>query len=105
MQHHDFIHFVVDKIDDMKANDIVTIDVRGQSNITDTLIVCSGTSKRHVQSIARYLANQVRANGEPVLGLEGETIGEWVLVDLGEIVVHVMQEQARDYFQLEKLWN
>jgi len=97
--------FALDKIDDMKARDIVHIDVSNSSDITDYMIVCSGTSKRHVLSIADHLAKEARhADAEP-LGYEGQSDGEWALVDLGDVVVHVMQDQARSYYDLEKLWG
>jgi len=97
--------FALDKIDDMKARDIVHIDVSNSSDITDYMIVCSGTSKRHVLSIADHLAKEARhADAEP-LGYEGQSDGEWALVELGDVVVHVMQDQARSYYDLEKLWG
>jgi ribosome-associated protein len=101
----ELLEFALDKIDDMKGRDIVTLDVRGKSTITDYLIVCSGNSKRHVQSIAENLNKEAKAIGLVPLGCEGQTCGEWVLVDLGDIVVHVMQDQSRDFYQLEKLWG
>ncbi|ALP41658.1 ribosome silencing factor [Aeromonas schubertii] len=97
--------FIIDKIDDMKGRDIVTLDVRGKSTITDTLIICSGNSNRHVRSIADHVASEMRHAGQDPLSVEGEDTGEWVLVDLGEVIVHVMQDEYRDFYQLEKLWG
>lgn len=97
--------FIVDKIDDMKGRDIVTLDVRGKSTITDTLIICSGNSNRHVRSIADHVASEARHMGNEPLSVEGQETGEWVLVDLGEVIVHVMQDEYRDLYQLEKLWG
>ncbi|WP_370545293.1 ribosome silencing factor [Glaciecola sp. MH2013] len=97
--------FVVDKLDDMKARDIIQINVEGKSTITDLLIVCSGNSKRHVSSIAENLVVEMKTANMPPLSVEGKESGEWVLVDLGEIVVHVMQDETRDFYQLEKLWQ
>ncbi len=105
MQGSSLIEFVVDKIDDMKGRDIITIDVKGRSTITDTLVICSGNSKRHVQSIAEHVATEAKHLGIKSLGTEGQDEGEWVLVDLGDVVVHVMQESAREFYQLEKLWS
>ncbi|MBB1366609.1 ribosome silencing factor [Pseudoalteromonas sp. SR44-5] len=97
--------FAIDKIDDMKARDVVNIDVTASSDITDFMVVCSGTSKRHVLSIADHLAKEARHAGQEPLGYEGQSDGEWALVDLGDVIVHVMQDQARSYYDLEKLWS
>ena len=105
MDSKQLLAFALDKIDDMKARDVVQIDVKGNSNITDYMLVCSGNSKRHVQSIADHVAKEARHAGEEPLGYEGQNEGEWVLVDLGDVVVHVMQDQARSYYDLEKLWS
>lgn len=97
--------FVIDKIDDMKGRDIVTIDVTGKSTITDTMIICSGNSKRHVSSIAEHVVVETKQVGHAPSNVEGKETGEWVLVDLGDIIVHVMQDETRDFYQLEKLWS
>lgn len=105
MNQAEFLDFVSDKIDDMKARDIVKIDVSEKSTVTDTMIVCSGNSKRHVASIAENVVIETKRIGHAPLNVEGKETGEWVLVDLGEIVVHVMQDETRDFYQLEKLWQ
>jgi ribosome-associated protein len=97
--------FVIDKIEDMKARDVVVIDVTGKSTVTDTLVICSGNSKRHVSSIAANLIKESKLAGHPPLSVEGKESGEWVLVDLGNMVAHVMQDDTRDFYQLEKLWQ
>jgi len=97
--------FLVDKIDDMKAQDIKTIDVQGKSSITDFMIVCTGTSKRHVSSIAEHVAKESKLAGLLPLGIDGEEQGEWVVLDMGSTIVHVMQEEQRELYQLEKLWG
>jgi ribosome-associated protein len=97
--------FIVDKLDDLKARDIQVLDVSGKSSITDCMIVCSGNSSRHVNSIAEHLATEARHAGLNLLSVEGKDAGEWVLVDLGDVIVHVMQEETRDFYQLEKLWG
>lgn len=89
----------------MKARDIVKLDVRETSNVTDYLVVCSGNSKRHVLSIADHVAKSARHAGEEPLGQEGQNVGEWVLVDLGDVIVHVMQDETRSLYDLEKLWG
>ncbi|WP_409423470.1 ribosome silencing factor [Pseudoalteromonas sp. RW-H-Ap-1] len=105
MDSKQLLAFALDKIDDMKARDVIQLDVTGTSDVTDYMIVCSGTSRRHVLSIADHLAKEARhADAEP-LGYEGQSDGEWALVDLGDVVVHVMQDQARSYYDLEKLWG
>lgn len=105
MDSKQLLAFALDKIDDMKARDVVQIDVTKTSDITDYMIVCSGTSKRHVLSIADNLAKEARHAGEEPLGYEGQSDGEWALVDLGDVVVHIMQSEARSYYDLEKLWG
>ena len=97
--------FIADKIDDLKGRDIVTLDVRGKSSITDCMIICSGNSNRHVCSIADHVAEELRHAGLQPLGIEGQSEGEWVLVDMGEVIIHVMQDETRALYQLEKLWS
>lgn len=97
--------FVVDKVGDLKARDLVVLDVSKQSDITDYMVICSGTSKTHVRAIAENLMSKAREAGIEILGSEGKDASEWVLVDLGDVIVHVMQDQTRDFYQLEKLWQ
>ncbi|GGD75833.1 ribosome silencing factor [Lacimicrobium alkaliphilum] len=96
---------VLDKLEDAKSRDIVILDVTGKSSITDMMLVCSGNSKRHVNSIAEKVVEATKSANHSPLSIEGQDTGEWVLVDLGDIIVHVMQEEARDFYQLEKLWG
>ena len=105
MDPRQLLEFVIDKADDIKAVDIVTLDMTEKSSITDYMVVCSGTSKRHVQSIANNVALEAKAEKLDIIGIEGQTEGEWVLLDLGDVVLHVMQESAREFYQLEKLWS
>lgn len=105
MDSNQFKQFVLDKIDDMKARDIIELNVSGKSSITDLMIICSGNSKRHVMAIADNLHVETKQAGHAPLSVEGKETGEWVLVDLGDIIVHVMQDEARDFYQLEKLWG
>jgi ribosome-associated protein len=97
--------FVIDKISDIKARDIVVLSIEKQSTIADMMIVCTGTSKTHVKSIAEHLAVEAKKADLAPLGIEGRETSEWVLVDLGSVIVHVMQQEARDFYQLEKLWS
>ena len=105
MQLEELNDFLVDKVDDMKAQDIKTIDVQGKSSITDYMIICTGTSKRHVSSIADHVAQEAKQAGMEPLGIEGEKEGEWVVLDMGTSMLHVMQEEHRELYQLEKLWG
>ena len=97
--------FVIDKIDDLKGQDIIAIDVKGKSSITDCMIICTGTSTRHVVSIADHVVQESRAAGLLPLGVEGEATADWVVVDLGDVIVHVLQEESRRLYELEKLWG
>lgn len=92
-------------LEDMKAVDIKVIDVMKLTTITDTMIVCTGTSNRHVKSLADNVIQTAKDFGNRPIGIEGIEQGEWVLVDLGGVVVHVMQVQARAFYQLERLWD
>lgn len=96
---------VIDALESMKAQDIKSLDVRGKTSITDIMIFATGTSDRHVKSIAESVAFKAKQAGEAPLGTEGTLEGEWALVDLNGVVVHVMQPRVRDYYQLERLWS
>jgi ribosome-associated protein len=89
----------------MKAVNVKVLDVRGLTDFADTLIVASGTSDRHVRSIADHVIQQSKRNGFRPLGTEGEREGEWVLVDLQDVVVHVMLPRVREFYGLERLWD
>ena len=92
-------------VDALKAEQVVVIDVRAIASFTDYMIFASGNSSRHVSAIAESVAEAARAAGLPPVGMEGEDIGEWILVDLGDAVVHVMLPDVRLYYELEKLWG
>lgn len=96
---------VVDALEDMKANDIRQLDVRHLTGVTDTMVVASGRSDRHVRALANSVVERVNEAGVKPLGMEGQEAGEWVLVDLGDVVVHVMLPRVRDFYSLEKLWD
>ena len=96
---------VLAALDDLKARDVREIDVREKSSVTDLLVVASGTSSRHVKSIADEVVRKAKKAGLPPIGVEGQREGEWVLVDLGDIVVHVMLPRTREFYGLERLWT
>jgi len=90
---------------ELKAKDVVEIDVRGKSSVTDYMIIASGTSSRHVKSIADEVVRFAKRLDVQPLGVEGEREAEWVLVDLGDVVVHVMLPRVREFYALERLWT
>ena len=96
---------VLAAMEDLKAKDVRELDVHGKTSVCDLIIVASGTSSRHVKSIADEVVRQLKGLGAPPLGVEGEREGEWVLVDLGDIVVHVMLPRVREFYGLERLWS
>jgi ribosome-associated protein len=96
---------VIEALDELKARDVREIDVRGKTSIADLLIVVSGTSTRHVKSIADEVVRFAKRAGVLPLGVEGQKEAEWVLVDLGDIVVHVMLPRIREFYGLERLWT
>lgn len=105
MQTRELRELVVAALEDMKAVDIRVLDVHAMTALTDCMVIASGTSDRHVKSLARAVQDRARAAGVKPLGVEGEDIGEWVLIDLCDVVVHVMRPQTRDFYNLEKLWT
>ena len=96
---------VVEALEDLKGTDIRVLDVRGKSSITDIMVIASGTSDRQVRALANNVVVKAKEQGVMPLGQEGEREGEWVLVDLGDVVAHIMLPQIRDFYNLEKLWG
>ena len=95
---------VTDALDDLKAVNTVTLDVTDLTDVTDCLVIASGTSNRHVKSLANNVVVEAKKAGIPPLGVEGDDVGEWVLVDFGDVVLHVMLPATRDFYDLERLW-
>ncbi|MDH5835685.1 ribosome silencing factor [Luteimonas kalidii] len=92
-------------VEELKAKDVTEIDVRGKTSVCDYLVIASGTSTRHVKSIADEVVRQAKQLDCQPLGVEGEREAEWVLVDLGDVVVHVMLPRVREFYALERLWT
>ena len=95
----------VTALEDIKARDITVLDVRKLTSLYDTLIVASAESNRQVKALANHVRDKLKDAGATIIGVEGEETGEWVLVDLGDIVVHIMQPAVRAYYNLEELWT
>ena len=96
---------IVDALDDLKAVNTVTLDVTGLTDVMDYLVISSGTSNRHVKSLASNVSMEAKKQGKRPIGVEGDDAGEWVLVDFGDVVVHVMLPATRDFYDLERLWT
>ena len=96
---------VVSTLEDLKAIDIQDLDVSGISPLTDYFVIASGNSTRHVKAMGEKLAVLAKQSGIPPLGIEGQRQGEWVLLDLNDVIVHLMLPQTRAFYNLEKLWE
>ena len=96
---------VVEALEDIKAIDIRVLDVQGKSSVTDVMVIASGNTARQVKALSDNVVVKAKQAGVKPLGTEGELQGEWALVDLGDVVVHIMQPSIRDFYNLEKLWG
>lgn len=105
MRSNKLVELVEEAVDDLKGLDTQTLNVSGLTSITDYMIIASGTSARHVRSIADRVIERAKEAGVELLGVEGHDYGEWVLVDLDDVVVHIMRPLTRDFYKLENLWN
>lgn len=103
--HELLLETIRDALENLKAQDIIELDVRGKTSVTDFMFVASGTSTRHVSAIAEEVQRRTREIANPPLGVEGEREGEWALIDLGDAIVHVMLPRMRDLYMLERLWG
>ena len=95
----------VDALEDIKGRDIVTLDVRKLTSLFDKIVIASADSTRQAKALSNNVQEKVKAQGAKVYGVEGEQVGEWVLVDLGSVVVHIMQPAVRQHYNLEELWT
>lgn len=105
MQLDELKKVVIDALEDLKAVDIKVLDVREMATFTDLMIIASGTSDRHLKALADRVQEKCREAGVKPVGVEGERDVDWVLVDLGDIVVHIMRPESRDFYNLERLWS
>ncbi|MEL7650447.1 ribosome silencing factor [Stutzerimonas sp. Brlt_13] len=105
MQTEALVQLAVAALEDLKGQDITTIDVQGKTSVTDYMIIASGSSSRHVKSLAENVLEKAKGQGVRPLGSEGLDGGEWALLDLGDVVVHVMQVPTRQFYDLERLWQ
>ena len=96
---------VITALEDMKAKDLVTLDVRKLTSVTDYMVIASGSSNRHVKSMAGNVVSEAKKQGLMPVGVEGENAGDWVLVDFGDVLVHIMLPETRAFYDLERLWS
>ena len=105
MQTEEIKKLVINALEDLKAKDITVIDVTGRTSVTDYMILATGTSKKHAQAVCDNASTDAKAKGLKPLGAEGRDSSDWMLLDLGDVIVHVMTEQARNFYDLERLWG
>lgn len=105
MKSEQLVKLVIEALEELKGKDIVKLDVRDLTSVTDFMVVASGTSNRHVKALAEAVADKSKAAGHRPSGIEGENGSEWVLLDLGDTLVHVMLPRVREFYNLEKLWS
>ncbi len=105
MKSQDLTDHIIRVLDATKAKDLTVIKVSDRTSIADVMIIVTGTSERHVSSLATEVVDKVKAVGVQPLGVEGQMKSDWVLVDLGDVIVHVMTQKSRDFYELEKLWS
>lgn len=105
MQEVELKQLAMDALEDLKGNDIRCLDVRSQTDIADYMIIASGTSSRHVSALVNNVVAEANSAGIKARGIEGQESGDWILIDLVDVVVHVMVPQAREFYDLERLWS
>jgi ribosome-associated protein len=105
MQADELLKIIQDTLDERKGTNIKIIDVQGKTSVTDYMVLATGTSDRHVKSLCDYVIEKVKEKGLVPLGVEGGQGSDWILLDLGDVILHVMTAQTREFYQLEKLWQ
>lgn len=105
MESKQLADLIVEALDDLKANDVQVLSVGDISSIADTMIIASGTSNRHVKSLADHVELEAKKQGMRVIGVEGGDTAEWVLVDFGDVIAHIMLPATRAFYDLESLWK
>lgn len=105
MESSELVKLVESELNERKGHNIAMLDVRNKTSITDYMVVVSATSNRHAKALCDYVVEKVKENGVMPLGMEGQLNSDWVLLDLGDVILHVMSGQAREFYQLEKLWS
>jgi ribosome-associated protein len=105
MNTQDILAITLDALDDLKAQNVQAFDTTALTSLFERVIICNGTSNRQTRSLANHVREKIKDAGGEVLSIEGEETGEWVLVDMGSVVAHIMQPTIRDYYRLEELWG
>ena len=105
MQADELLAIVTQELDERKAENITTIDVIGKTSFTDYMVIATGTSDRHIKALCNYVSLALKEKGVVPRGIEGAQGSEWVLMDLDDVILHVMTAQTREFYQLEKLWS
>ncbi len=105
MKKNDLLKVVLNDLDDLKAANVIPLDVHQATPLTDYMVIATGNSSRHVKAIADNLVHKMKDRHQCLYSVEGDLENEWVLVDLGDVVVHIMQQRTRDFYHLEKLWT
>lgn len=105
MQADELLAIVTNELNERKAENITTIDVIGKTSFTDYMVIATGTSDRHIKALSNYVAMALKEKGVIPRGIEGAQGSEWVLMDLGDVILHIMTAQTREFYQLEKLWS
>ena len=101
----DLLELTLTTLDDMKANAVNNLNVATLTNVSDFMIFSTGNSSRHVRSIADKIAENVKKEGHPIIGIEGYERSQWILIDLGNVIVHIMLAETREFYKLEDLWS
>lgn len=104
MQKNDLLKVVLNDLSDLKASNVIPLDVHQSTPLTDYMVIATGNSSRHVKAIAENLVHKMKERHQSPFSVEGDLENEWVLVDLGDVVVHIMQQRTREFYHLEKLW-